>query len=138
MFSPTQRKLKFNTQPRCVRDNRSFIGMTGYYRRFVPQYSQVAEPPTALTRKYDRFMWTEKCTAAFEKLKSYLSTVPLLAYPDPNKGYILYTDAIQNAVGACLTQPCADPPDNPNVRNEKPLFFLSHKLSDTQTRWSVV
>lgn len=130
--------IKALPQPRCVRDVRSFIGMTGYYRRFVPQYSQVAEPLTALTRKHARFKWTEECTAAFEKLKNYLSTVPLLAYPDPTKSYILYTDASQNAIGACLTQPCDDPPDNPNVRNEKPLFFLSHKLSDTQTRWSVV
>jgi hypothetical protein len=50
----------------------------------------------------------------------------------------MYTDASQKAIGACLTQPCDEPSDIPNIRNEKPLFFLSHKLSDTQTRWSAV
>lgn len=132
------RVIKVLPKPTCVRDIRSFIGMTGYYRRFIPQYSQIAEPLIALTRKYARFKWTETWDVAFEKFKSYLCIVPLLAYHDPSKRYTLYTDASQGAISACLTQPCDEPSDNPNIRNEKPLFFLSHKLSDTQTRWSVV
>jgi hypothetical protein len=71
--------IKALPQPQTIRDVRSFIGMTGYYRRFIPRYSEIAEPLTALTRKYVRFKWTDRCS---EKLKAYLITVPLLAYPD--------------------------------------------------------
>ena len=62
--------------------------------------------------------------------------VPLLAYPDLNKPYVLYTDASDTCIGACLTQQ-HEKEDGSGVE-EKPLYFLSHKLSDTQTRWSTI
>ena len=125
--------------PKTVREIRSFIGMAGYYRRFIPQFSHVAEPLIALTKKNTRFKWSKECEKSFETLKGHLARLPLLAYPDTNKPYILYTDASDTCIGACLTQP-NDENDKflPNVPNEKPLFFLSHKLSDTQRRWSVI
>ena len=127
------------SSPRTVREIRSFIGMAGYYRRFIPKFSHVAEPLIALTKKNARFRWSKECEQSFEILKGHLATLPLLAYPDPNKPYILYTDASDSCIGACLTQPSDDKTEFlPNCPNEKPLFFLSHKLSDTQSRWSVI
>ena len=118
-------------EPKSVREIRGFIGMCSYYRRFVPNFSKIAEPLIDLTKKYARFKWTSECQTAFDFLKESLTVVPLLAYPDTNKPYVLYTDASNNCIGACLTQKTDD-------EEEKPIYFLSHKLSQTQTRWSTI
>ncbi|MCG7882618.1 MAG: reverse transcriptase, partial [Candidatus Thiodiazotropha endolucinida] len=125
--------------PTCVREVRSFIGMCSYYRRFIPNFSEIAEPVIDLTRKYARFKWTEKCQSSFDCLKQSLTVVPLLAYPDPNKPYTLYTDASNSCIGACLTQE-SEGNENflPNIKNEKPIYYLSHKLSKTQCKWSTI
>ena len=96
------------TAPTTVREVRSFMGMCSYYRRFIPKFSQIAESTIALTKKYARFQWSEDCQKAFEHLKESLTVVPLLAYPDPNKPYVLYKDASDTCIGACLTQKCED------------------------------
>ena len=125
--------------PNCVKEVRGFIGMCSYYRRFIPNFSKIAEPLITLTKKYAKFNWTHSCQSAFDQLKNDLTVVPLLAYPDITKPYVLYTDASDTCIGACLTQPCEEGQNIlPNVRNEKPLYYLSHKLSDTQTRWSTI
>ena len=125
--------------PTTVKQVRSFIGMSSYYRRFIPNFSGIAEPLIALTRKYARFHWNDKCQAAFDFIKESLTVVPLLAYPDPEKRYTLYCDASDECIGACLTQPCEDDQTPiPNVVNEKPIYYLSHKLSGTQRRWSTI
>ena len=116
--------------PTCVREVRSFIGMCSYYRRFIPNFSQIAEPIVALTRKYAHFKWSDVHQKAFEFLKDSLTAVPLLVYPDSNKPYVLYTDASDTCIGACLTQECDG--------DEKPIYYLSHKLSKSQCKWSVV
>lgn len=117
--------------PTCVREIRGFIGMCSYYRRFIPNFSKIAEPLTELTKKYARFKWTEDCQKAFDFLKDSLTVVPLLAYPDPTQPYVLYTDASDSSIGSCLTQKTKD-------GEEMPLYYLSHKLSPTQRRWSVI
>ena len=125
--------------PTCVREVRSFIGMSSYYRRFIPNFSEIAEPIIALTKKHAHYKWSAKHEEAFQYLKDSLSVVPLLAYPDTNKPYTLYTDASGTFIGACLTQSCDVTGDIiPNVSNEKPIYYLSHKLSKTQCKWSTV
>jgi transposase InsO family protein len=123
--------IKNMPAPKSVRQVRGFIGTISYYRRFVPNFSQIAEPLIRLTKKYARFKWTPECQTAFDFLRDSLAVVPLLAYPDTNKPYVLYTDASDNCLGACLTQKTDD-------GEEKPIYFLSHKLSPTQTRWSTI
>jgi hypothetical protein len=88
----------------------------------------------ALTRKCARFKWTETHQNAFDYMKESLSVIPLLAYPDLNKKFILYTDASDHSIGGCLVQ---EYEENSEIF-EKPLYFLSHKLSPTQCRWSTV
>ena len=93
----------------------------------------------ALTKKYARFKSTENCQRAFDCLKEQLTAIPLLAYPDLGRPMILYTDASDKCVGAVLTQPCPERDGPvPNIPEEIPVYFLSHRLSETQQRWPVI
>ena len=126
-------------EPRTVREDRGFIGAIGYYRRFIPAFSRIATPLIALTKKYARFSWTEDCQRSFNTLKAQLTAILLLAYPDLRRPMILYTDASDQCIGACLTQPCPERDcPIPGVPEEVPIYFLSHKLSPTQQRWLVI
>ncbi len=118
-------------QPPCsVKDIRSFIGSTSYYRRFIPLYAEIAKPLICLTKKYSSFVWEEPQQLAFDTLKEKLMTAPVLAYADPKKPYRLYTDSSQYAVGAILTQE--------GQEGERPIYYLSHQLSPTQQRWPTI
>ena len=113
--------------------------MCSFYRRFIPNFSEIAEPIIDLTKEHAHFKWSEKHQTAFQYLKDSLTVVPLLAYADPNKSYTLYTDASGTCIGACLTQAAeTEDPHFHNVPNEKPIYYLSHKLSRTQCKWSTV
>ncbi|KAL5008728.1 hypothetical protein ScPMuIL_014309, partial [Solemya velum] len=90
--------------------------------RFIPNFSTIAEPLIKLTRKYARFKWTADCTKAFDYLKDSLTVVPLLVYPNLNKPFVLYTDASDTCIGACLSQ-------ETDEGEEQLIYFLSHKLS---------
>ena len=91
--------------PKHPTDVRSFLGTCGYYRRFIPSYSEVARPLTQLSAaKPGDFVWTKECHSAFNKLKTHLSTAPILAYPDYNIPFILDTDASNVGCGAVLSQ----------------------------------
>lgn len=67
--------------------------MCNYYRRFIKSFSTLVEPLSKLLRKDEDFIWTEDCQIAFETLKRKLTSVPILAYPNMNKPFILTTDA---------------------------------------------
>jgi len=90
--------------PSSVHDVRSFLGMSGYYRKFVPNSADIARPLTQLSKKHSRFHWTDFCQQSFEMLRDALVSAPILAYPDVTKAYKLYTNASQHAVGGILTQ----------------------------------
>lgn len=126
-------------EPSSTRQVRGFIGLCSYYRRFIPNFSEIAKPLINLTKKYSKFEWTKECQTAFDFLKNSLSTIPVLSYPDPKKPYILYTDASDTCVGAVLCQKC-DPDEStlPGVKNENPIHYLSHKLSPTQVKWPTI
>lgn len=72
--------------PSCVKALRSFLGITGYYRKFVKDYSKIAKPLYDLTNKEKKWLWTTNFQGAFEKLKSKLIYAPILAYPDIDAG----------------------------------------------------
>ena len=76
---------------------KQFLGLVGYYRKFVPRFSDLARPLNALTRKDVEFEWTPKCQESIELLKTSLMTDPILTYPDPNLSYVLFTDASKYA-----------------------------------------
>ena len=83
---------------------RSFVGLAGYYRRFIKGFSQISRPLTNLTKKGRPFQWTDKCEAAFQELKTRLTSAPVLTLPDPSQPYELYTDASLMGLGCVLMQ----------------------------------
>ena len=91
--------------PTNVKELRQFLGLANYYRRFIKDYSRIAEPLHQLTRKTSKgFRWTPACHDAFDELKLRLTTAPILTYPDFSKEFILHTDASATALGAVLCQ----------------------------------
>eukprot|EP00253_Pinus_taeda_P026738 PITA_26738 len=90
--------------PKDVADVRSFMGLAGYYRRFVEGFSKVAFPITSLQKKGKLFHWTLNCQKSFEQLKHLLTTAPILSIADPNKDYVVCTDASKEGLGGVLMQ----------------------------------
>ena len=90
--------------PKTVKGVKSFLGLTGYYRRFVRNYAEVAAPLIALTEKSAPFVWGEKEQSAFDELKARLTTSPILGYPSREGKFILDTDASKCSIGAVLSQ----------------------------------
>jgi hypothetical protein len=87
-----------------VSDIRSFMGIIGYYRRFIEGFSKLAYPITSLQKKGTRFKWTKKCQESFEKLKQLLTTAPILKVADPHKYFVVCTDASKEGLGGVLMQ----------------------------------
>ena len=78
--------------------------LSSYYRRFVPNFSKVASPLQALTRKGAEFIWTSECEASFQTLKEKLVSAPVLAYLSFEKTFVLETDASVVGIGVVLSQ----------------------------------
>ncbi|KAL6419702.1 hypothetical protein ACFW04_011267 [Cataglyphis niger] len=106
-ISPDPSKLiaikEFPT-PKKVKDVQSFIGLAGYYRKFMEDFSKIAKPLTKLTKKIEKFEWTTEQQNAFEILKEKLMTAPVLRFPDFNQEFIVITDASDYAIGVVLSQ----------------------------------
>ena len=90
--------------PKSVSEIRSFLGLAGYYRKFILDFSKLALPLTTLTRKGQPFVWTDKCESSFQTLKERLTTAPVLVLPDPNKPFVVYCDASKMGLGGVLMQ----------------------------------
>ena len=90
--------------PQNAKAIRSFLGLTGFYRRFVNKYTVIAKPLRDLLRKGTKFVWLDEHEQAFKKLKEALINSPLLAFPEFNTPFKLYTDGSYSGIGAILTQ----------------------------------
>ena len=122
--------------PTTIKQVRSFLGFTNYYRRFIPNYSQLSKSLTDMTRKDTTFQWTPIQQQAFDVIKSKFLEEPILALPDPNKEFHLETDASNNAIGAILRQPHQDP-KNPAKTVYLPIAYLSRKLTPAQKNYEI-
>lgn len=80
-------------RPKNASEVRSFLGLAGYYRRFIKRFSQLALPMTRLTRKRIYFKWDSKCEQSFMGLKEKLTTALVLIIPDPSRSYEVFCDA---------------------------------------------
>ena len=125
-------EMKPPSNPKGVRE---FLGMVGFYRKFINRFADAARPITKLTRKDSKYIWTEECQTGFEYLRTSLTKSPILKYPDPHKRYVVFTDASDQAAAAVLTQEYSD--DDGQVK-EMPIAYLSAQFNDTQFKWSTV
>ena len=127
-IKPWSKKVRSILQlqkPTNIRELRKFLGMVNYYRYMWPSRSHILEPLTNLTGK-TKFVWTETCTQAFEKMKSIIATDCLLIYPDHNEKFIIETDASDYQLGAVIKQ------------KEKPVAFYSRKLTSAQKNYTTI
>ena len=117
--------------PATVRDVRAFLGLTGFYRRFMRGYSDIALPLTRLTRTVtgSPFEWGPEQQSAFDELKRLAQTAPVLVLPDPTLPYVLHTDASGFAIGAVLQQDQGE--------GLQPVAYFSQKMLDAETRYPV-
>ena len=90
--------------PTSVTEIRSFLGLAGFYRKFVQGFSRIANAMTQLLRKDQKFEWTQKCEDSFQELKKKLTTAPVLVMPDVTKSFDVYCDASRLGLGCVLMQ----------------------------------
>ena len=123
---------KFPT-PQTKKAVRTFLGFTGYYRKFFGNYSTIATPLSDLTRKSlpDRVAWSAECEHAFNSLKKALCKSPILCNPNFDKPFILQTDASDYGVGAVLSQ-------KDEEGNDKPISYFCRKLLPRERRYSTI
>jgi hypothetical protein len=90
--------------PRSVTQIRSFLGLAGYYHRFIPNFSKIAKPMTKLLEKDAKFKWSPQCEEPFLTLKKLLTTALVLAQPDIDKPFDVYCDTSGTGIGDVLMQ----------------------------------
>jgi hypothetical protein len=90
--------------PMNASEIQSFLGLVGYYRRFINDFSKIAKPMTRLLEKNKDLNWTEECQTSFEELKKRLTSAPVLILPDITKKFDIYCDASQQELGCVLMQ----------------------------------
>ena len=116
--------------PTDLRSLRAFLGLTSYYRRFIPRFSAVAQPLYHLTRKETPFLWTSSCDIAFTRLKTALTEAPVLSYPQFGHPFLLETDASGIGLGAVLSQK----QDNGTIR---PIAYASRTLQPHERNYGI-
>ncbi|GKC53243.1 putative reverse transcriptase domain-containing protein, partial [Tanacetum coccineum] len=96
--------IKDWTSPKSPTEIRQFLGLAGYYRRFIEGFSKIAKPMTKLTQKKVKFVWGDKQEAAFQLLKQKLCSAPILTLPEGSEDFIAYCDTSKRGLGAVLIQ----------------------------------
>ena len=117
-------------QPTSRRELQQFLGLAGYYRRFVPNFAAVAKPLYQLTEKNAKFAWDDRADEAFKDLRQRLVTAPTLAFPDYSRPFILDTDASDVGIGGVLSQKQED-------GSERVIAYGSRTLSRPERRYCV-
>ncbi|KAL0860680.1 hypothetical protein ABMA27_010024 [Loxostege sticticalis] len=116
--------------PKTTTEIKSFLGLIGYYRKFIKDFAKITRPLTVCLKKGRKIVLNDEYTNSFETCKKLLTNAPLLQFPDFKKPFILTTDASNYAIGAVLSQ-------GP-LGSDKPIAYFSKTLGDTQTRYSTI
>lgn len=117
-------------EPKNIKQVRGFLGICGWYRRFIKNFSTETFPITEVVSTKRKFKWTPEAQQAFERIKSLLTSAPVLNNPDFSKKFYLHCDASDFGIGAVLVQLDGE-------GNEKPIAFMSKKLNTSQRNYSV-
>ena len=126
---PNPQKIESITNyptPKSTKDIKAFLGISGYYRRFIESYAKIAAPLTKLLKKGEEFKWTQAQEDSFNLLKSKLTQGPILSYPDFNKEFQLTTDASGTGIGAILSQ------------DDKVISYASRTLNKAEIKYSTI
>ncbi|CAM8999249.1 unnamed protein product [Rhodiola kirilowii] len=118
-------------EPKSLKELRGLQGRLAYIRRFISNLAGRCQPLSHLMKKDDPFVWDDKCRRAFDSIKKYLSTAPVLGAPTPGKPLILYVAAQEKSLGAM----CAQETDE---RKERPLYYLSRTLVGAELNYSPI
>ena len=122
--------IKNMTIPQSVTEVKAFLGLSGYYRRFIEDYAYLAKPLNEITKPTKKFIWTEETQMAFDELKKRVTEEPILRLPNLELPFILQTDASGIAIGGVLSQ---------NFNGEEhPVYYASRILKDAELRYSTV
>ena len=116
--------IKYFRLLKNLKDIQSFLGLAGYYRKFIKNFSTIERLLTKLTQKETMFDWTSDCEKAFYDLKNALITAPALKFPDFSKQFILTTDASNQGLGAVLSQ------------DGHPCLFISRTLNKAEEKYT--
>ena len=128
--------LREMPSPKTPKEIKQFLGLVGYYRKFIPRFSDLARPLNALTRKDVPFEWTSVCQESFELLKASLMSEPILTYPDPNRPYVLFTDASKYAWACVLTQEKTHQVEGKEIKILHPITYMSGLFCGSQLNWA--
>ena len=140
-ISPLPNKLdsiKHMPVPNSAKEIKQFLGLTGYYRKFVPRFADISRPLTTLTKKDAKFEWTSACQRSFELLKEALCGEPVLKYADTSKPYTLYTDASKYGWAGVLIQPHTMTIDGRSTTTDHPVAFVSGLFRGSQLNWAAL
>ncbi|XP_027174488.1 uncharacterized protein LOC113774122 [Coffea eugenioides] len=110
-------------QPETPTEVRSFLGLAGYYCRFIKDFSKLAGPLTDLTKKHGQFFWSSKCEASFQELKKRLTSAPVLALPNGKDRFTVYTDVSREGLGCVL------------IQNGSVIAYVSRKLKSHERNY---
>ena len=121
-----------------VKEIKQFLGLTGYYRKFVPRFADISRPLTTLTKKDTKFERTPACQKSFKLLKETLCGKPVLKYADTSKPYTLYTDTSKFGWAGVLTQPHTTVIDGKSTTTDHPVAFVSGLFRGSQLNWAAL
>ena len=148
-IQPLREKLgsiKNMPAPWSTKEVKQFLGLAGYYHKFVPQFSDLSKPLTRLTWKDVLFEWTKECQSCLKLLKETLCTHPILWYPDPNRPNVLFTDASKYGWAGVLTQ-CYEEIDESTAKGgasqnktviHHPVSHISGHFRGSQLNWAAL
>ena len=125
-------KISQAQPPRTKKELRAFLGLAGYYRKFVPNFATIALPLTDCTKKGqpEKIIWSEACDRAFTTLKRKLSEKPIICIPDTKKPFVLRTDASDKGLGAVLLQD--------QGQGLQPIVYASKKLAGAECNYAII
>jgi hypothetical protein len=114
--------------PKYVSDIRSFMVLAGYYRRFIKGFFVIGYPITSLQKKGVKFIWTSECEERFQQLKYLLTNAPVLKIAEPNKDFLVCTDAYKEGLGGFLMQEGHVIFYESKKLNEHKINYVAHEL----------
>ena len=120
--------------PKTAKEVRQFLGLMGYYHKFVPRFANLSTPLTNLTFQKVKFKWMDKCQKSFNNLRELVTKYLILPHPDPNKDYTLFTDISKFGYAGVLTQ---EYEDNGVVKHH-PVCYVSGLFRGSQLNWAAL